>query len=203
MYKKSGTLFVISGPSGVGKSTLCSKVLEVTDNIVYSISCTTRPSRQGEVNGKEYFFVSETEFEQKVRKSDFIEWARVHEHYYGTPKKFIIDTIKSGTDVILDIDVQGGMAISRNFSNSVLIFVLPPSLSTLRKRLKARKQDSENIIRKRVNKAKWEFKFVRKYGYAVENDELEDAVKEIGSIISAERLKVQRQVEIIKKLIGK
>ncbi len=187
-----GTLFIISAPSGAGKSTICRKLLGLRKDLRYSISCTTRDPRPGEKNGKHYFFVTKEEFKRKIARHEFLEWAVVHDHYYGTPRHYIEQTVKDGLNLILAIDVQGAAAIRRKMPDSCLIFVAPPSIEALRERMAARRDHSENIAKRMAN-SKGELSAVKSYDYLVVNDDLEKAVHQIDCIITAERLRVTRQ----------
>jgi len=181
--KKRGTLFVISSPSGGGKSTIISHLLEQEDNLYYSISATTREPRPGEKDGKDYHFFSKEEFKKKVRKNEFIEWAEVHNNFYGTLKSEIDDALKRGENVVLDIDVQGGESIKKIFPDSVLIFLMPPSLEELEVRLKNRGTESELSLKQRLNAAKYEIEHAGMYNYQIINDSVDDTVNKVKTII--------------------
>lgn len=187
-----GVLIIISAPSGTGKSTICRKLLQRRKNLKYSVSCTTRPPRPGEKHGKHYFFLSREEFKRRIRHNDLLEWALVHDEYYGTPRSFIETATKSGSDVLLAIDVQGAAAIRRKLPDSILIFVAPPSLQSLRERLTGRRDAPESVA-KRLANSKGELAAAKNYDYLVVNDDLEKAVSQIESILTAERLKVGRR----------
>jgi len=190
---RKGLIIVVSAPSGAGKSTLCLRLLKKVPRLRYSISYTTRPPRPGEKNGKDYFFVSERSFRDMVRRRAFVEWACVHDHFYGTPKEFLDKMVRTGNDVILDIDVQGGEKIRRAYPDAVMIFVMAPSMQVLERRLRARKKDSEEVIGRRLLNARKELNYLPKYTYLVINDVLSDAADEIESVISAEHLRINRQ----------
>jgi guanylate kinase len=187
-----GILVIISAPSGTGKSTICRKLLAKRKDLRYSISCTTRQPRPGEKHGKHYFFLSKEDFKRKIARNEFLEWAVVHDHYYGTPRVFIEHTIKEGSNVVLAIDVQGAAAIRRKMPDSTLVFVTPPSLETLRERMAARRDPSDNIA-KRLANSKGELSAAKNYDYLVVNDDLEKAVHQIDCIITAECLRMARQ----------
>ena len=191
-----GLLIIISSPSGGGKTTVRSRLLGLIPDLHYSVSWTTRKPRQGEVHGKDYFFVSLEQFLKKKDKSEFLEYAEVFGSFYGTPKDNIDDAIKKGQDVLLDIDTQGALQI-KSKKDAVLIFILPPSLEILKGRLYNRKTDSETEIWKRLKDAQRELKCVRQYDYAVINDNIDMTVEKIKSIIIAERYRVQRQLELL------
>ncbi len=185
-----GLIIVLSAPSGAGKSSLCRLMMERRKNITYSISCTTRPRRTGEKEGIDYFFVTEKQFRAKVKKKAFVEWARVHGHYYGTPKSYLRKVINSGRDIVLDIDVQGGSSIRKMYPEAVMVFIMTPSFRELERRLRARNQDTEAVIRFRLKNARKEVKELPRYDYLVVNDDLERAAGELDSIITAEHRRV-------------
>ncbi|MDW8056352.1 MAG: guanylate kinase [Elusimicrobiota bacterium] len=182
---KKGKVVVISAPSGSGKTTICKELLKCNPNLVFSISYTTRPAREGEVNGKDYFFVSKDEFLKMVKKKKFVEWAKVYNNYYGTSKEQIVNAINSGKDILLDIDVQGGKNIKKLFPDGIFIFVLPPSWSELKQRITSRGKDTPAEISKRLRNVNKELSYLRYYDYIVINDDLADTVKIINTIISA------------------
>lgn len=189
-----GRLFVISGPSGAGKGTICKKLLESVD-ISISTSMTTRAPRPGEIDGKDYYFVTVDEFEEKIANSGMLEYARVFDNIYGTPKDMVIKQLERGRDVILEIDVQGGLQIKKKMpEQAVLVFVLPPDLTTLRQRIIDRGTETEEVIDKRFNEAINEIKLIGEYDYYVVNDELDDAVYDLKAIIMAERRRVPNKI---------
>lgn len=189
---QKGMLIVISAPSGTGKSTICHKLLKKRRDLRYSISFTTRRPRPGEKNGKHYHFVDDDEFKRKIQRHEFLEWAVVHDHYYGTPRHFIETTLKEGRSILLAIDVKGAQAIQRKLPDSVLVFVAPPSIESLKERLAARRDASESVA-KRLANSKGEFSAAKNYDYLVVNDELDTAVAQIEAILTAESLRVARQ----------
>jgi guanylate kinase len=195
-----GLLIIISAPSGTGKSTLCRKLISNFPSARYSVSLTTRAPRRGEVQGKDYFFVSKNEFKQKIKRDDLSEWALVHGHYYGTPKDFLKKNLLRGKDVVLDIDVRGAMKLKKKYPQAIFIFLAPPSFSELERRIKWRKRNSEATIKKRLTNARWEMGRIGSYDYLVINDRLVDAFTQVKSIIMAEKSKVKRSKEKIKKL---
>lgn len=191
-----GLLIVLSGPSGVGKGTVRKAIFEEEGiDFQYSISATTRQPRVGEVDGEDYFFVSREEFEQKIVNGDMLEYAQYVNNYYGTPKSFIDETLVSGRDVFLEIDVQGALQVKSKMPEGIYIFLTPPDLTNLRERLVGRGTDSQEVIEKRVAAARDELKQMINYDYAVENDQVIHAVDRIKAIITAERLRVARVFE--------
>lgn len=192
-----GKLLVISGPSGTGKGTICNKLFSEMENIVFSISMTTRKPREGEVHGVNYFFVDKPAFEEMISENGFLEYAQVFENYYGTPKKMVMDKLNAGIDVILEIDVQGAMQVKEVYPEAVLIFILPPSLEELRNRIVGRGTETEDVINLRLGEAFNEINYVKQYDYAVVNDVLDDAVETVKAIIKTEKTRVVEE-EIVK-----
>ncbi len=186
---RKGLLFVISAPSGVGKTTICTEVLKSISNIKFSISATTRAPRECEVNGKDYLFLSKDDFLKRMDNNEFAEWAQVYGNYYGTPLKPILDSLRNGVDILMDIDVQGGMSIKRDWPQSVLVFVRPPSMEVLKKRLRDRGLDSEEDIKRRLQEFEKEMEYCERYEYVIINDVLQKAVGELKEIIENERNK--------------
>ena len=187
---RDGFLLVLSGPSGVGKGTVCEALLKERDDIKYSVSATTRKKRPMEQDGENYYFLSLDDFQNKIEGNEFIEYAKVHGNYYGTPKSYVQERIKEGDIVILEIDVQGALQVKENYPGAVYIFLLPPDLKELRNRIEKRATEDEETINLRMNNAKEELSFIDKYDYAVINDEIDKTVSKIESIIEAEKLKV-------------
>ncbi len=187
-----GDLFVISAPSGAGKTTLCTRLLDELSGLEFSISHTTRSPRPNEVHGKDYFFVSEDEFQRLVKEDAFLEWARVHGNFYGTSKEQVISKLSKGIDVILDIDVQGARQVKERFPGAITIFILPPSWEVLEERLKSRGSEDKEKLRIRLQNALKELEEVTSYEYVVINDKLDVALQELKSIIVATRLKSKR-----------
>jgi guanylate kinase len=192
MRQKRGSLFVISAPSGAGKTTLCQKLREVVPDVKFSVSYTTRKPRAGEVDGVHYSFVDEDEFRAMIAEGEFVEWAQVHGNFYGTSKRRIEDMVNEGFDVILDIDVQGGRQIKEHFPDSILIFVLPPSMDELKKRLTGRMSDAEDVIKKRLKNAIDEIREYKNYDYVIINDVFDDALEDMVAIIIAERVRASK-----------
>ena len=193
MSHSKGRLFVISGPSGTGKGTICREILKDIRN-EFSVSMTTREPREGEEHGREYFFVSHEEFIENINRNNFLEYATVFDNYYGTPKDIVLKKLEKGRNVILDIDVQGGLQVKEAMPEAVLIFLLPPSLAALRSRLENRGTETPEKIEKRLNKTLDEIKFIGEYDYMVVNDVREDAVSDVRSIMTAEALRVPEKV---------
>ncbi|MBU5426473.1 guanylate kinase [Tissierella pigra] len=198
-----GFLLIISGPAGTGKGTVCKSLLERNNDIIYSISATTRKPRTGEANGINYFFIEDEEFKEKISKDEFLEYAYVHTNYYGTPKEFVMDEVKKGEIVLLEIDVQGALQIKKNYSEAVFVFLLPPTMEELKNRIVKRGTETTEDINRRFENAFKELDFVGEYDYFVVNEKIEDAVSDIESIIRAERLRVKRHSDIKEKVISK
>ena len=189
---RRGILFIISAPSGTGKTTLCKQLTSTVPGLWHSISYTTRKPRAGEEHGREYFFIGETEFQQMVDRNEFVEWARVYSHLYGTPRKILIDQMEQGIDVLLEIDVQGAIQVKKKFEDAVSIFILPPSMQVLRSRLQNRASDTPEEILRRLQKVKEEVWSYREYAYVVRNEDLSQSLHELESVFLAERLKTKR-----------
>ena len=192
MWKSRGSLFIVSAPSGAGKTTLCRQLVETLPNLGFSVSFTTRRPRPGEVNDRDYTFISREDFRSKADQGEFIEWAEVHGEFYGTSKKRVEALLAEGNDVILDIDTQGAMQIKRKFLDGIYIFVLPPSLQILRERLETRMTDSEQEIDRRFKRATDEIKTYREYDYVIMNDNLDDAVRKFKAIIISRRSSIRK-----------
>lgn len=197
-----GLLIVLSGPSGVGKGTVRKSLFEREDhNLVYSISMTTRKPREGEVDGKDYFFVSREEFEKRIKEDKFLEYAEFVGNYYGTPVDEVNKQIELGNEVVLEIEVQGALQVREKVKNAIFVFIAPPSLDALYSRLKGRGTESEEVIKQRIEKAKKEINLAYKYDYIVINDTVENASDRIMAIIRAEHAKTERTIHNYKKLL--
>jgi guanylate kinase len=194
MKKTESLLIVVSGPSGAGKTTLVERVLPMDANLRASVSVTTRPPRKGEVDGRDYHFVSEAEFE-RMKAKDLVEWAEVHGYLYGTPRKFLEEQLAGGRDVVLNIDVQGGIEVKKLFPGAVMIFILPPTFDSLRRRMLGRGGDDPKDIEIRLENARKEIEAADRYDYLVVNDEIDEAAREIMAVITAERLRRARRLE--------
>jgi len=184
---------VVSGPSGAGKSSFVKSLLEQGPDLVYSVSATTRTRRPHEMEGRDYFFLAQDEFRRRVEAGDFVEHARVHGEWYGTLRSQIDDALRSGKNVLLDIDVQGGKAVRRVYPDGVFIFVLPPSMEALEARLRHRATDTDERIRLRLENARREIPTVMEYDYSIVNDDFETASRRAVAIVWAERCRTQRR----------
>jgi len=198
-----GTLFVVSSPSGGGKGTIIRHVLSVVENLRYSVSYTTRAPRLGEVNGREYFFVNREKFEEMAATGEFLEWACVHGNLYGTAKNQILEETAAGSDIILEVDVQGAASVRQLLMDSVSIFILPPSYDVLRQRLIARGTDSPENLELRLRNAPEELKQYSSFDYVIINDEIARAAGQLASIIDAERARCMRQESLVMEVIDK
>lgn len=191
MKQRDGILFVVSAPSGAGKTTLCKGITESLENLTHSISYTTRKPRPGETDGRDYYFVTADRFRDMVQAGDFAEYAEVHANLYGTSKRVLADMIREGVDVILDIDTQGARQIKSHFTTAVFVFIMPPSMAILEERLRNRKSDREDEIRKRMRRAVDEIRDYGLYDYIVVNRDFERALSELRSIVVAERCRTK------------
>lgn len=198
-----GTLFVVSSPSGGGKGTIIRHVLDVVPNLSYSVSFTTRSPRAGEINGREYFFVSREVFDEMVAAGEFLEWACVHGNYYGTAKRQVAEETAAGIDIVLEVDVQGAASVRQLLLDSVSIFILPPSYEVLKARLIRRGTDSPEELAVRLRNAPEELRQYSAFDYVIINDEVERAAAQLASIIYAERARCVRQENLVREVIEK
>lgn len=196
-----GILFIISSPSGGGKGTLIREVLRTVPNIGYSISFTTRTRREGEEDGKHYHFVSHKEFENLIKQDEFLEYAEVHGNYYGTSRTQVEREISKGSDIILEIDVQGADLVREKLSDSVGVFILPPSFEVLKERLIARQTESNDDLKLRLANSRDEVREYSKFDYVIINDEVAKAVNDLQSVVYAERCKRLRQIEAVENIL--
>ena len=203
----SGCLFIVSAPSGAGKTTLVSGLIAADPMVRKSVSYTTRKPRSGEENGRDYHFVAEPEFEQMRANGEFLETARVHGNLYGTSRRTVEAETAAGQDVLLEIDWQGAAQIRKLEPDAVAIFILPPSIEALEKRLRGRGQDSADVIAKRIAAARGEISHVGEFDYVIINDEFNRAAQDLISIIRAERLRLPRQLarhtDLINRVLGR
>ena len=197
MSNRKGIIIVVSGFSGAGKGTLMKELTKKYDNYALSVSATTRNPRPGEVNGREYFFVSNEEFEKLIQENGLIEHAGYVDHYYGTPRKFVEDKLSEGIDVILEIEIQGALQIKEQYPDAVLLFVMPPSAAELEKRLRGRGTETEEVILQRLKRAREESVGIEKYDYLVINDDLEQCTERLHNIIEAAHSTPQRNLDFI------
>ena len=193
-----GELFVITGPSGVGKATVLSRLLKNIDNVYVSISATTRKRREGEVNEKDCFFMEREEFEKLIKEGKFLEYAEYVGNYYGTPAGSVNEMLKNGKDVILEIEVQGALKVKEKCPDANMVFIIPPSFSALEFRLRSRGTESDDVIAKRLEKARSEYLMVDKYDYIVINDDIDKAADEIRAIIMSSRCKKDKRKNLLR-----
>lgn len=186
--KKIGKLFVITGPSGVGKGTILEKFFQNNKNIIYSISQTTRKPRPGEVNGVNYFFVNHEDFENSIKNDELLEWTKYSDNYYGTKKDFVLKALQKGADVLLEIETKGAQKIMEKFPDCITIFFTPPNLDELEKRLRGRKTEDEASIQKRLTIVREELELSSIYKYTIENDEVENALSKLQAVYDFEKL---------------
>lgn len=190
-----GLLIVLSGPSGTGKGTVCKALLNKRRDLLLSISSTTREPRTGEIHGKHYFFTNRDEFEKCIKHNQFLEHANVFSNYYGTPRSFVDGMIAQGKDVLLEIDVQGALKVKDTCPDGVFIFLIPPTMAELERRIRSRGTETEDKIRERLGKANAEMNLMEKYDYVIVNDDVKSVVVRIDCIIESEKMRVRRNLE--------
>lgn len=195
-----GVLLVVSGPSGAGKGTICSMLREQLPNLGYSVSVTTRQPRTGEVDGVNYFFKTVDEVKEMIAKDELLEYAEVYGNYYGTPREYVMEQLKSGKDVLLEIDIQGALQVKKRFPEGVFVFIVPPSLDELSARIYKRGTDSEDVIKRRLASAASELTYAAEYDYIIVNDIAEKAADKVLTIMEAERYRVARTYFIVDKI---
>ena len=201
--QQEGLLIVVSGPSGAGKGTICKRLLEENPSLGYSISATTRAPRTGEVNGVNYWFLSKEEFQEMIAQDGLLEWAEVYGNYYGTPAQKVRESLAQGKNIVLEIDTQGAALVREKFPDGVYIYILPPSLEELKRRIIGRGTDSAESIERRLSCAREEMGCVsEQYNYLVLNDEVELAVDRIETIIEAEKYQVKRSLRLLRAVCG-
>ena len=201
--QQEGLLIVVSGPSGAGKGTICKRLLEKNPNLGYSISATTRAPRTGEVNGVNYWFLSKEEFQKMISEDGLLEWAEVYGNYYGTPAQKVKDSLAEGKNILLEIDTQGAALVRKKFPEGVYIYILPPSLEELKRRIIGRGTDSAESIERRLSCAREEIGCAsEQYNYLVLNDEVELAVERVETIIEAEQYQIKRNLNLLKAVCG-
>lgn len=196
MLKQKNNLIIFTGPSGVGKGTIVKEVFKELRDIEFSISCTTREKRPGEEDGVNYFFKSKEEFEKMIAEDALLEWAEFVGNYYGTPKDFVFQTLESGKDVFLEIEVQGALQVMEKYPQAVSIFLIPPNLVELEARLRSRGTEEEEVLQKRLKKASEEMGFIDKFDYIVTNDDLNKAIQSVKALIMQARLDFSPDTEL-------
>lgn len=194
---RKGKLFVISGPSGSGKTTIVRKVVEQVSDIDFAVSCTTRSRREGENEGIDYRYITREQFERMIENDEFVEWAEVYGNLYGTPVSDIVNATNEGKDILLDIDVQGASAVGKNYKNCVSVFIVPATMEELKDRLLKRKNESDINLDTRLNTARKEVAHIDNYDYIIINKDIEESVKSLTSIITAERMKKDEMIDLL------
>lgn len=203
MPRKNEPIYIaVSAPSGAGKTSICKEVLKMLPRLRYSVSYTTRPQRPGEVNGRDYVFVSERTFRRMIEKEAFIEWAENYGHLYGTPRKYVENYLRKGYDVVFDVDPRGAKALKERYPGGVFVFVLPPSLEVLKRRLRGRGSESPEALKRRFEKATAEIKEVFWYDYVIFNRDIEESADRLRAVYLAEKSRRERLVKEIAPFIG-
>lgn len=192
MNQKKGKLFVFSAPSGSGKTTIVRKILDIYPELIFSISATTRKNRDHEINGLDYFFISEEEFLEKIDNDEFIEWEKFYDYYYGTLKSFVNSKLDEGLSLVFEVDVKGALSIKKSYPESVLIFIVPPSMEELRARLIKRNTETSEDLKKRIERAELELSYKNKFDYLVVNKDLDQALIEVKRIFKLELNEVMK-----------
>ena len=201
MNKPKGLLLVVSGPSGAGKGTICGLLRKALPDLAYSVSVTTRAPREGEVDGKDYFFKTVSQVKDMIFRGELLEYAQVYGNYYGTPKPYVMGLLNEGRDVLLEIDVQGALQIKKVFPDGVFVFVVPPTLTELRARIYNRGKDTEEVIEKRLKEATHELRYASKYDYIIVNDIAEKDAGRVLTLLEAERYRAGRTYFIIDEIL--
>ncbi|WAH35502.1 guanylate kinase [Alicyclobacillus dauci] len=194
---RKGLLFVLSGPSGAGKGTVCKALIETKFPMKVSVSVTTRAPRTGEQEGVNYFFRSVEQFQEMIAADELLEWAKVYDNFYGTPRSFVDEQLENGNDVLLEIDIQGAMQVKQRFPDGVFIFLIPPSQAELESRILGRGSETQESFNKRTSAARQELQKMREYDYVVVNDVIDEACRRIRCIIEAEHLQVKRNLHLV------
>lgn len=192
-----GLLIIVSGPSGAGKGTICKELIQRDDSIVVSVSATTRAPRNAEVDGKSYHFITKQMFESMIENGGFLEYAEVYDNYYGTPKDFVIEKITNGENVLLEIDIQGALQVKQKYPEGIFIFVLPPSMETLKNRIVGRGSETPESLEKRLSSAYQEIEQIKNYDYFIVNDTVEHSTDVLQAIITAEKCRVNADIKDI------
>lgn len=201
MFEKKGILFILSGPSGVGKGTVRQRLFGQETHLKYSVSATTRDMRPGEAEGKDYFYRSKAAFEDMIANNELLEYAKYVNNYYGTPKAYVEEQLEKGHDVFLEIEVQGALQVKKNFPKGVFIFLFPPSLDELKNRIVSRGTESQELVLNRLKEAKKEIDMMSEYDYVVVNDDVDTAVSKVKAIIKSEHCKRSRIEKQYKQIL--
>ena len=201
LHSPKGIAFIISAPSGAGKTSICRAIRSLVPGLAYSVSYTTRKKRRGEADGVDYFYISEEIFKRMIEQGQFVEWAQVHGHYYGTSKEFVNDKTGTGLDCLLDIDISGAKMLKKVYAEGIFIFVIPPSLQELKARLSKRQTEKPEEIQLRLENAISELRAFEEYQYIIINDDFTKAVEELKGIIQAERCRLQRRRSFVREIL--